>query len=177
MSGTSRTIAGSIRSASRESSLREIATRLLDGLADWEPDFVARRKHIFRNMLYGAAITEMTGIISRRSVYCAADASSPYSVVRFDDPAGNIPYVPSTHAFDSKGFCKICRAPETLVRDNREDYAYSFIHGTYPTEEMADMQFDVIVGNPALPDRNEDRRWRPDREHHPVLPIFCGEGH
>lgn len=128
--------------------LREIATRLLDGLADWEPDFVARREHIFRNMLYGAAITEMTGIISRRSVYCTADASSAYSVVRFDDPAGNIPYVPSMHTFDSKGFCKICRAPETLVRDNREDYAYSFIHGTYPTEEMADMQFDVIVGNP-----------------------------
>lgn len=63
--------------------LREIATRLLVGLADWEPDFVARREHIFRNMLFGAAITEMTGIISRRTVYCTADAASGHSVVRF----------------------------------------------------------------------------------------------
>ena len=30
----------------------------------------------------------------------------------------------------------------------RENYAYSFIHGAYPTKEMADMKFDVIVGNP-----------------------------
>lgn len=129
--------------------LREIATRLLDGLADWEPDFVDRREHIFRNMLYGAAITEMTGIISRRSVYCAADASSAYSVVRFDDPAGNVPFVPSAHDFNRDGRCRLCNAPEDLERgDSRENYAYSFIHGTYPTEEMADMQFDVIVGNP-----------------------------
>ena len=31
---------------------------------------------------------------------------------------------------------------------SRENYAYAFIHGAYPTEEMEDMQFDVIVGNP-----------------------------
>ncbi|MCK0440313.1 Eco57I restriction-modification methylase domain-containing protein [Gordonia alkaliphila] len=129
--------------------LREIATRLLDGLTDWEPDFAKRREHIFRNMLYGAAITEMTGIISRRSVYCAADASSAYSVVRFDDPAGNIPYVLSVHDFDADGKCRICRAPESIERgEGRENHAYSFIHDTYPTQEMAAMKFDVIVGNP-----------------------------
>ncbi|HNP55903.1 MULTISPECIES: Eco57I restriction-modification methylase domain-containing protein [Mycobacteriales] len=129
--------------------LREIATRLLDGLEAWEPDFLARREHIFRNMLYGAAITEMTGIISRRSVYCTADASSAYSVVRFDDPDGNIPYVPSTHDFNADGRCRLCNGPRDLERgDMRENYAYSFIHGTYPTEELADMKFDVIVGNP-----------------------------
>src|SRR5699024_4152473 len=66
--------------------LREIASRLFDSLADWEPDFVKRREHIMRNMLFGASITEMTGIISRRSLYCAADASSTHSVVMFNDP-------------------------------------------------------------------------------------------
>src|SRR3954468_19386587 len=39
--------------------LREITKRLLEGLADWQPDFDKRREHIYRNMLFGAAITEM----------------------------------------------------------------------------------------------------------------------
>lgn len=128
--------------------LREIAKRLLDGLAGWEPDFVKRREHIFGNMLYGTAITEMTGIISRRTVYCATDASSSYSVVRFDDPQGNLPFIPSEHEFAKNGRCKLCNAPKSVVREGRENHAYSFIHDTYPTQEMADMKFDVIVGNP-----------------------------
>ena len=135
MSGTTRTIAGSIHSASQESSLREIATRLLDGLADWEPDFVARREHIFRNMLYGAAITEMTGIISRRSVYCTADASSAYSVVRFDDPAGNIPYVPSAHDFNRDGRCRLRNAPEDLERGDSLRELRLFIHPRHLTPQ------------------------------------------
>ncbi|WP_231750301.1 MULTISPECIES: Eco57I restriction-modification methylase domain-containing protein [unclassified Dietzia] len=129
--------------------LREVATRLLDGLAEWEPDFVVRRDHIFRNMLFGAAITEMTGIISRRSVYCSADASGHHSLVQFDDPQGNLLYVPSEHHFGSDDRCTLCNVPKDLERGrSRENYAYSFIHGTYPTKEMADMKFDVIVGNP-----------------------------
>lgn len=129
--------------------LREVATRLLDSLAAWEPDFVRRREHIFRNMLFATATTEMTGIISRRSVYCAADASGTHSVVRFDEPQGNLPFIPSEHDFKPNGRCRMCNAPQDLERgDRRENYAYSFIHGNYPTEEMADMKFDVIVGNP-----------------------------
>lgn len=47
------------------------------------------------------------------------------------------------------GLCLTCRAPVGLERgESRENYAYAFIHGAYPTEEMKDMQFDVIVGNP-----------------------------
>lgn len=129
--------------------LREVATRLFDGLAEWEPDFMARREHVFRNMLFGAATTEMTGIVSRRSVYCSADASGPHSVVRFDDPQGHLPFVPAEHDFDTGGKCKVCRASDDLERgEDRENYAYSFIHGAYPTKEMANMKFDVIVGNP-----------------------------
>lgn len=129
--------------------LREVAARLLVSLADWEPDFAKRRDHILRNMLFGASITEMTGIISRRSLYCSADASGPHSVVRFDDPQGNLPFVPGEHDFAGGGRCVICNAPRDLERgDARENHAYSFVHGTYPTEEMKDMKFDVIVGNP-----------------------------
>lgn len=129
--------------------LREVATRLFDGLSDWEPDFVKRREHIFRNMLFGTSVTEMTGIISRRSVYCATNAAGPYSVVRFDDDQGNIPFIRSEHDFDSNDRCRLCNAPADLERGaSRENYAHAFIHGTYPTKEMSAMNFDVIVGNP-----------------------------
>lgn len=114
--------------------LREIATRLFEGLADWEPDFAARREHILSNMLHGASITEMTGIISRRSLYCSANASGPHSIVRFAEPQGNLPFIPAVHDFQANGRCSLCNAPEELERgEGRENYAYSFIHGTYPT--------------------------------------------
>lgn len=131
--------------------LREIATRLFDGLADWEPDFVKRREHILHKMLYGTSITEMTGILSRRTLYCSADASGTHSVVRFDDPQGNLPFVPAEHDFKHDGRCSMCNAPSDLERgDARENYAYSFIHDAYPTKELASMKFDVIVGNPPF---------------------------
>jgi site-specific DNA-methyltransferase (adenine-specific) len=132
--------------------LREIASRLLDGLAEWEPDFVKRRDHIFRNMLFGASITEMTGQISRRSLYCSRDASGDRSVVRFKSEVGNLPFVLTEHTFGRNGqanSCNICGAPADLERgEKRENYAYSFIHKTYPTKAMSKMKFDVIVGNP-----------------------------
>src|SRR5690606_8996665 len=53
------------------------------------------------------------------------------------------------HTFGSNGRCAICGAPASLERGaKRENYAYSFIHGTYPPKEMSEMKFDVIVGNP-----------------------------
>ncbi|MET3142482.1 UNVERIFIED_ORG: site-specific DNA-methyltransferase (adenine-specific) [Arthrobacter sp. UYEF2] len=140
--------------------LREAAVRLLEGLATWEPDFVKRREHIFRNMLFGTSITEMTGNIARRSLYCARDASSDHSVVRFASEAGNLPFVLSEHRFGRRKngtltACRICGAPPELERGSkRENYAYSFIHGGYPTKELSGMKFDVIVGNP--PYQTED---------------------
>lgn len=129
--------------------LREVASRLLEGLSGWEPDFEKRREHIYRSMLYGTAITTMTGMIARRSLYCSRDASSELSVVRFDIPDGNLPFIPTQHTF-SNGRCSICGAPDLLERQGRENHAYSFIHGTYPTEELKDVKFDVIVGNPPF---------------------------
>lgn len=127
--------------------LREAAARLLDGLADWEPDFDKRRDHIFHNMLYGTSITTMTGMIARRSLYCARDASSDLSVVRFDNPDGNLPFIACKHTFVNDR-CTICRGPADLEREGRENYAYAFIHDAYPTEEMRDMKWDIVVTNP-----------------------------
>jgi site-specific DNA-methyltransferase (adenine-specific) len=129
--------------------LREIVKRLLfEGLVEWEPDFEKRREHVFRKMIFGCGITELTGIISRRTVYYSRDAASEYSVIRMDSGEGNVPFVRAAHDF-KRGRCTICSAPEDLERGrDRENHAYAFIHGAYPTKEMEDMKFDVIVGNP-----------------------------
>jgi site-specific DNA-methyltransferase (adenine-specific) len=135
--------------------LREVSKRLMVGLEKWEPDIEKRADHILRSMLFGAATTQIHGDMSRRSVYVSRDASSNHSIVKFDEAQGNILFVPSEHDYRlnkegrASGPCKICSAPLNLERGaKRENYAYSFIHGTYPTGEMKDMQFDVIVGNP-----------------------------
>lgn len=151
--------------------LREAAARLLDGLSDQIPNFEERRNHIYAEMLWGTSITEMTGMISRRSLYYSRDASGPASVIHFDNDDGNLPFVRSEHTFPKKkdgtvtGGCVQCRAPLALERgEGRENYAYSFIHGAYPTKEMQDMKFDVIVGNPpyqAGDKKNEDDRAAP----------------
>lgn len=135
--------------------LREAARRLMEGLAGWEPDPIKRSEHILRNMLYGCAITQVHGEMTRRSVYVSRDATSEYSLVPFKDPEGHLPFVPADHDFKLNkqgrptGSCRLCGAPVKLERGStRENYAYAFVHGAYPTEEMDDMQFDVIVGNP-----------------------------
>lgn len=135
--------------------LREAAARLLEGLSEQIPDFDERRDHIYRDMLWGTSITEMTGMISRRSLYYSRDASGPASVVHFDEGSGRLPFIRTRHRYPKKrdgtvtGGCTICGAPFDLERgEARENYAYSFIHEAYPTEEMKDMKFDVIVGNP-----------------------------
>ncbi len=125
--------------------LRESARRLMVGLEKAIPDEEERRKHIFSNMLFGIAITELTGLVSRRSLYYSKDASSEYSIVQFKDKEGNVTYKRTEHDY-VHGKCSICGSPyENLERgDSMENYAYQFIH----EEEVFKMKFDVVVGNP-----------------------------
>ena len=58
--------------------LREIAKRLMIGLETEIPDHQERINHIFKNQLYGIAITELTALLSRRSVYCSKNAFCTY---------------------------------------------------------------------------------------------------
>ena len=51
--------------------LREIVKRLLVGLENQIPDIQQRINHIMHDMVYGIAITELTSLISRRSLYCS----------------------------------------------------------------------------------------------------------
>ena len=64
--------------------LREIAKRLIDGLQEEIPDLQERIDHIMHHQLYGIAITRLTSLMSRRSLYCSKDASCKYSISHFD---------------------------------------------------------------------------------------------
>lgn len=157
--------------------LREIVTRLTNGLEHAFPDLQQRVDHILTKQVFGIGITQLTTLLARRTVYCSKFANGKHSITdQFDDEAGNIWFERTEHTWTKRkreqrvhptsgitemvelegtGRCKFCGANEAnYSRDSQlETHAYAFIHTDDIKARMAElfganMQFDVIIGNP-----------------------------
>ncbi|WP_217902981.1 Eco57I restriction-modification methylase domain-containing protein [Sulfitobacter sp. HGT1] len=129
--------------------LREIAKRLNVGLKDSIPDDQERLDHILSKQIFGIALTELTALLARRSLYCSKLADGQYSICSaFDDDTGNVVYENRTHTW-KKGKCTYCSASQKEYERSSEleNYAYLLVHHDKP-EEIFDVKFDVIIGNP-----------------------------
>jgi site-specific DNA-methyltransferase (adenine-specific) len=131
--------------------MREITRRLLVGLEDVLPDPDERLDHVLRAMVFGVAITDLTSLMARRSLYCSKDATSARSTVAMEHPAGNVWFGRTEHVFAGTS-CSECGAAraELGTASDKENHAYAFIHadGREAVEKEIGMKFDVVVGNP-----------------------------
>lgn len=128
--------------------LREIAKRLNNGLKQKIRDHKERTNHIFTKQIFGISITEITSLMSRRTVYYSKWVTKEKSACRnFKSDDGNIFYKNYTHKWNEKDICKFCGAKKgNFSRDgSKESYAYPFLHDISIFKEM---KFDVIIGNP-----------------------------
>jgi len=164
---------------------REIAIRLDEGLKDVIPNDEERRKHILQKMIFSIGQTMFTANVARRTVYYCSQANRKCDGIKapdghyvngyaigngtwFDDEEGNIKTPNAQHVF-YRGehhchYCGISDQSDYLDKNQREKYAYEFIHYDDGNGNNAqkfrqalsrrffggnsNMKFDIIIGNP-----------------------------
>ena len=155
--------------------LREITSRLRKGLIFEIPDLQKRVNHILTRQVFGIGITNLTALLSRRSLYCSKRADGKHSICTdFNCHDGNVWFERTEHTWvggtpESRinpltgedeiihvnRRCSYCGASEHAYArgDNRETHAYAFIHADDIKARVnrifgGDMHFDVVIGNP-----------------------------
>lgn len=156
--------------------LREVTSRLTNGLEDEIPDLQERVDHILTEQVFGIGVTYLTSLLARRSVYCSKWANGPHSIAKsFANEDGNIWFERMEHTWGggtegvltvddedgnqikkfTDGKCKFCGANQRDYDRGEalETHAYAFIHTDDIKARMGelfgdDMFFDVVVGNP-----------------------------
>jgi site-specific DNA-methyltransferase (adenine-specific) len=135
--------------------LREITSRLTIGLEQEIPNLESRVNHILTKQVFGIAITQITSLLARRSLYCSKHATGKHSIAKsFSSEDGNIWFKRIKHAWDDDK-CEYCGASKSVFdrAAGLETHAYAFIHTDNIKTRLAEifggnMQFDVIIGNP-----------------------------
>lgn len=133
--------------------LREIVKRLDAGLEEAIPDKDERIRHILGRQVYGVAITRLTALLARRTLYCNKDAHGSRAAIQrlFRDGDGLVAYRRSAHRWKN-GSCEICGASEKAWGKKRsadvENYAYPFLHDERIIKMAEELGFDVVIGNP-----------------------------
>jgi hypothetical protein len=135
--------------------LREITSRLTKGLAAEIPDLEERVDHVLTKQVFGIAITHLTSLLARRSIYCSKQAQGKHSIVKgFESDDGNIWFKRTEHTWAADR-CQYCGASRNTFSRGQglETHAYALIHTDDIKTRVAelfggDMQFDVIIGNP-----------------------------
>ncbi|MDZ4656520.1 MAG: Eco57I restriction-modification methylase domain-containing protein, partial [Bythopirellula sp.] len=135
--------------------LREITSRLTKDLADEIPNLQKRVDHILTKQVFGIAITHLTSLLARRSLYCSKRANGNHSIAKlFKSDDGNIWFERLDHTWVD-GKCTYCGANQRDYDrgEGLETHSYALIHTDNKKARLAElfggkMQFDVIIGNP-----------------------------
>jgi site-specific DNA-methyltransferase (adenine-specific) len=135
--------------------LREITSRLTQGLEQEIPNLEKRVNHILTRQVFGIGITQITSLLARRSVYCSKHATGKHSIAKsFTSDDGNIWFKRLKHTWNGDK-CQYCGAGKSVFdrAAGLETHAYAFIHTDNIKARLAEifggnMQFDVIIGNP-----------------------------